>query len=222
MDNEDDPGTERPLGPDSRPVEPGGNDAGGADSLEDSWAAGSAGSAGDFTRRLRRGGDPRNVNALLAMVYAELHRMAVAEKVRFPENSLQATEVLNAAYLRLMEKGQTSWKNRRWFFHLAGRAMRDVIWDHLRSRNRQKRRLQAVSLDSICEKVGAEPHDLAPLTAALRRLGEEDRWSATVVELRFFYGLTREEIAAQLGISTRTVDRRWAFSRARLRQLIMT
>jgi len=190
---------------------------------EGTWITEEPASDGEFTRLLRNGRAPRDVEALLSLVYSELHRLAVSEKFRFPETSLQATEILNAAYLRLTEKGQTSWKNRRFFLFLAGRAMRDILWDHLNRKRRACRGdgMQAVSLDSICEKIGESPDFLSPLTAAIIKLGNEDRLGATVVELRFFYGLRREEVAAFLGVSARTVDRRWRASKTRLRQLMM-
>jgi RNA polymerase sigma factor (TIGR02999 family) len=200
-----------------------GPDPGDDDSLEESWTSGSAPDAGEFTRRLRRDGRaPDDVNGLLAMVYRELHDRAVREKARFPENSLQATEVLNAAYLRLTEKGKTTWKNRRYFFFLAGRAMREVLWDHMRRKERQKRGggLKAVSLDSMCGRIGVDPPLLSPLVTALRTLAREDPWGTAVVELRFFYGLTREEIAAHLRVSSSTVDRRWTAAKCRLYRLM--
>jgi RNA polymerase sigma factor (TIGR02999 family) len=179
--------------------------------------------AGDFTLLLQKCREGNgDLGPVLGLVYAELRALAETKMGGFPESSLQPTEVLSEAYLRLVEKNQRTWHNRRHFFYVAGRAMRDVIRDHLRARSTGKRNpgQPLIPLDSIREILAGPQEHYASLVDAVQQLGEEDRGCATIVELRFFYGLNREETAAQLGISARTVDRRWVYSRARLHELM--
>jgi RNA polymerase sigma factor (TIGR02999 family) len=191
---------------------------------DDSWVTQSYGQPpGDFTLLLQKCREGNgDLGPVLGLVYGELKALAAGKMRGFRENSLQPTEVLNEAYLRLVEKDQRTWHNRRHFFYLAGRAMRDVIRDHLRHKNTQRRSpgQPLLPLDSIREILAGPHEQSSSLIDAVMRLGAEDRWCATIVELRFFYGLNREETAAQLGISSRTVDRRWTYSKARLQELM--
>jgi RNA polymerase sigma factor (TIGR02999 family) len=195
-----DPETPAWIGPD----EPG--------SLEDRLAEESV---GDFTRLIRDGVD-KNRDRLLRMVFVQLRRMAQKKKFTFPGDSIQATELINLAYLQLDQRGYLDWKSRRHFLWLAGRAMHDVCIARLRKRLTQRRGgdYQIVSLDSVCQLSGKNEEEILMLSDALSRLSRVDKWAASIVELRFFVGLTGDEIARELGVSPSTVDRRWAFGKA--------
>jgi RNA polymerase sigma factor (TIGR02999 family) len=157
-------------------------------------------------------------------VYDELHRMAARYLRRErPDNSLQPTALINEAYLRLVDQNSVSLENRAHFFGLAAHVMRHILVDHARGHQAAKRggSVIKVPLDgSIHGSPKQEEMDLVALDAALTRLSEVDPEQSKLVELRYFGGLTVEEIAHVMCISPATVKRKWTLSRAWLRREI--
>lgn len=162
---------------------------------------------GDFTRLLEsaRQGDEQASQQLLPQVYEELRTLARRQMQR--ENAghtLQSTALVNEAYLRLMGKPQA--KNRAHFMALSAQAMRRILVDHARSKNREKRGgdLVRVTLVDWQPENQSTEQALLELDDALSRLSEFDDRAAKAIELLFFGGLTYEEIGEQLGISKST------------------
>ena len=176
--------------------------------------------SGDITGLLRSwsGGDERAFEQLIPLVYDELHRMALrylsGERAAV---TLQATALVNEVCLRLLGWDEARWQNRGHFFGVSAQMMRRVLVDIARRRRADRRGGSAairVALDDV-EITAAEPDaDLVAIDEALVRLAAEDPRKARVVELRFFGGLSVEETAAALNISTATVKRRWTLARA--------
>lgn len=158
--------------------------------------------------------------ALMTQVYGELRRLARkymrAERVN---HTLQATALVNEAYLRLMGDPGASWQNRAHFFATAAQLMRHILVDHARARTAGKRGgLQnQVTLDEDLVSSGDRSIDVLALHEALEKLGKLDARQARVVELRSFGGLTFAEIAYVLEASERTVKRDWEMARAWLK-----
>jgi RNA polymerase sigma factor (TIGR02999 family) len=155
---------------------------------------------------------------LLAVVYEELRDRAQQYlRSERPDHTLQPTELVHEAYLRLVDQTRCEWRNRAHFMAVASIAMRRVLVDHARRRNRSKRDggARKVSLEEVLQ-VGGDPTGgtLLTLDLALNRLSERHPEIARVVEMRFFGGLTHEESACALGVSPRTVSRHWEFAQA--------
>jgi len=160
--------------------------------------------------------DPVDLDALAPRVYDELRRIAAAYMRRErPGQTLQATALVNEAYLRLAGAG-TPWHDKQHFVGIAARSMRQILIERARARGAQKRwaGLDRVSLsDSLA--VAHDPEAMLPaLDEALERLAKIDAEQAKIVELRYFAGLSIEETADALGISPATLKRRWALARA--------
>lgn len=173
----------------------------------------------DLLIRLEEGDDSRVVDQLFPLVYDELRRIAAARlKSERPDHTLQATALVNEAYIKLVDQTRVHWQNRAQFFAVAARAMRRILIDYARNRGRQKRgggRIP-VTLDDADSGPGADGRldELLELDEALRRLAEIESRQARVVEMRFFAGATMEEIANTLDISAATADRDWRSARA--------
>jgi len=164
-----------------------------------------------------RNGNPEVGNRLVSLVYRDLHRLAVSCMRRErSEHTLQATALVNEAYLRLVAQKKTQWKGRAHFFGIAARLMRQILVEHARARHAVKRggTLAKLPLDHGLELSAAKARELIQLDEALESLSRVDPQQAHVVELRFFGGRTVEETAEALGISPRTVKRDWAVARA--------
>jgi RNA polymerase sigma factor (TIGR02999 family) len=165
-------------------------------------------------------GDPSALERLLPLVEAELRRLA-RHYMRGERtgHTLQATALVNEAYLRLVEQHRVQWQNRAHFVGVAARLMRRVLVDHARTHQYAKRGggARRVTLDDAAGLVLNRPVDLVALDEALGRLAAVDGRKARVVELRFFGGLSVEEAAEVLGVSAVTVKREWAMARAWLR-----
>ena len=161
-------------------------------------------------------GESHALDRLLPLVDTELRRLAHRYMKRErPGHTLQATALVNEAYLRLVEVKRVQWQSRAHFFAMAARMMRRILVDHARARNNSKRGGDAprVSLDEALV-VSSEPEqDLLGLDDALRRLEAVHPRKGQVVELRFFGGLSVEETAEALQISTDTVKRDWRFAK---------
>jgi RNA polymerase sigma factor (TIGR02999 family) len=162
-------------------------------------------------------GDPSAATELLPLVYAELRRLAAQRLAReAPGQTLQATALVHAAYLRLVDQGQAQhWNSRGHFFAAAAEAMRRILVESARRKERVKHGgdRKRIDLDEACAVVQSPSEDLLALDEALTRLAERDLLRARLVQLRFFAGLTMTEAAEVLGISLATAERHWTFAR---------
>jgi len=164
------------------------------------------------------GGDQRAFDQLIPLVYGELHRMAHRYLARERGDiSLQATGLVNEVCLRLLGWDPVRWQNRGHFFGVSARMMRRVLVDIARRRRAGRRGgdgVVHVPIDSVDVAEERPDADLESLDRALDELAARDARKAQVVELKFFGGLSMEEIAEALGVSLRTVHNDWAFARA--------
>ncbi len=173
-----------------------------------------------ITETLRAWSDGKQeaLETLFPLVYDELHRQAARflrrERIG---HTLQTTALINEAYLKLIDQQNVNWQNRAHFFGIAAQAMRRILVDYAKSRHREKRGganenlpLEAVSLAVS----GARGIDLEALDEALTRLALLDNRQARIVELRYFSGLSIEETAEVLHISTATVKSDWRSAKA--------
>jgi len=165
-----------------------------------------------------RAGDRDCQSRLFEVVYAELRAMA-ARQLRHErsDHTLQPTALVHEAYVRLLGRGDIPWENRAHFFTTAAGTMRRILIDYARARNAQKREGALVRVDLDRDPVAFADEDadrLMIVNDALEQLSVWDERQARIVELRFFGGLTIEEIAEVLEISTKTVKRDWALARA--------
>lgn len=170
-------------------------------------------------------GDERALDQLIPLVYERLRRLA-GSFLRYerPDRTLQTTALVNEAYLRLVEQEQVRWRDRAHFLAIAGQMMRRILVDHARRRGYAKRGGQAQRISSeALERLSVDRHpDLVALDEALNALAEQDGQLARLVELKYFGGLNKEEIAEVLGIASATVTRRWRTAKAWLyRYLVM-
>src|SRR5262245_34674315 len=163
-------------------------------------------------------GDPSAAEQLLPLVYDELRKLAAQSLANEkPGQTLQATELVHDAYVRLVDVQKAQrWNSRGHFFAAAAEAMRRILIKRARDRGALKRggNWRRVDFDAITDPLATSDADLLDLNEALERLGREFPQAAQVVQLRFFAGLTLDEAAAALGISARNADRQWAFARA--------
>ncbi len=177
----------------------------------------------DITLILRTLREGRNeaIGDLLPLVYAELRAIArrhLASGGR--DATLDTSALVHDAYLKLFDRSQLDWQDRRHFFSVAAMAMRQIIVDRARRRSAQKRGggLARVDLDSAHLAVDEQADDILALNEALARLAQVDERLGRIVELRFFGGLSVEEVAEVMEMSDRTVKRDWRKARALLYQ----
>jgi RNA polymerase sigma-70 factor, ECF subfamily len=164
-----------------------------------------------------RDGDPTAVEKLISLVQPELQRLAHYYMSRErPGHTLQTTALLNEAYLQLVGKTHPQWQNRAHFFAVAAQLMRRIMVDHARQRQALKRSGGAirVTLDESAAVTQTRAAELLALDEALEKLAAFDQRKAKVVEMRYFGGLTMEEIADVLKIHVNTVTRDWTAARA--------
>ncbi len=173
---------------------------------------------GDFTRLLHAAsaGDRDAFDAAFASAYRELHALAARVRGGGASDTLNASALVHEAYLKLAPSADRAWADRRHFFAIAARAMRQVLIGAARERMAGKRGGGdvAVTLDEGAHAAPFQAAELVALDDALQRLGALNERQARVVELRFFAGLTSEEIGETLGIATPTVQRDWRAARA--------
>jgi RNA polymerase sigma-70 factor (ECF subfamily) len=180
-------------------------------------------SPGDVTRLLvqLQKGNPDAESELVVLVYGELRRLA-AYYMRLERrgHTLQTSDLVHEAYLRLVGQDNVSWQNRSHFFGVAAQIMRRILVDHARKHLAKKRggSRDRISLDVALLVAKTPSSQILALDEALSRLAERDARLGRVVELRFFGGLSEAEAAEVLGISTRTVKRDWGVARAWLYQ----
>ncbi len=159
-------------------------------------------------------------NDLFALVYEELRRMAGRQLDReSPDHTLQSTALVHEVWLRLIgDRKNVDWNDRNHFFATAATAMRRILVDSARSRQRLKRGGKNAKVQLRDDDLVSIPDDeLLALDEALEMLRETDETKAKLVELRYFAGLTNAEASRQLGISTATAERYWVFAKAWLR-----
>jgi RNA polymerase sigma factor (TIGR02999 family) len=163
------------------------------------------------------GGDLQAAEKLLPLVYQELRRLAAQRLAReAPGHTLQTTDLVHEAYVRLVDEGgQPQWDSRAHFFAAAAEAMRRILVDNARRKKRRKHGggHQRVELEAAAFLAKAPTQDLEALDEALDKLAEEDPAKAELVKLRFFAGLTMPEIAQVLKISLATAERHWTYAR---------
>jgi RNA polymerase sigma factor (TIGR02999 family) len=169
-------------------------------------------------------GEAMALEQLTPQVYGELHKLAHAYLRRGgSRQSLQPTALINEAFLRLLDQPQpTQWENRAHFFGIAARLMRMVLVDHARARNAVKRGgdLAVVTLEDCLAVSPDRAPDVLALNEALDRLAEIDERKAKVIELRYFAGMDREEVAVALGLTVFTVKRDLRIGEAWLRRFL--
>ncbi len=161
-------------------------------------------------------GDRSALEELIPLVYDELHKMARRYMIREQAaHTLQTTALVNEAYLRMVDMRKVQWQNRAHFFAVSAQLMRRILVDFARSRNYQKRGggKRKVTLDDALEVSPGQDADLVLLDDALNALAVVDDRKRKVVELRFFGGLTVEETAHVLEVSSDTVMRDWKMAK---------
>ena len=164
-----------------------------------------------------RGGDRGALDQLMPAVYNELRRLAESYlRTERPDHTLQATALVNEAFVRLIDVRQVKWQDRAHFFAMSSRLMRRILVDFARSKGYQKRGggAQKVSFDEALFVAREPGQDLVALDDALTALAAFDGRKAQVVEMRFFGGLSVEETAEALNVSVDTVMRDWKLAKA--------
>ena len=174
---------------------------------------------GDVTQLLAdvQNGRPDAAPQLMPLVYEELRRLARAQmRGERSDHTLQATALVHEAYFRLVNQPDRTWQNRTHFIRVAAQVMRRMLIDYARARRTAKREggLQRVPLEEPLLLTEEQSAEVLALNEALERLAQFDARQSRVVELRFFGGLTVEETAEALGLSTKTVKRDWCVARA--------
>jgi len=162
-------------------------------------------------------GDERARDEMLPLVYNELRRLAASYLRRErPGHTLRPTELVHDAYLRLIDQRQVNWKNRAQFVGLAAVMMRRILVNHARERATDKRGgdVQKVPLSDVDAAGVPQNVDVIALHSALDQLETIDQRKSRIVELKFFGGLTTNEIADVLHVSPATIERDWSFARA--------
>jgi RNA polymerase sigma factor (TIGR02999 family) len=167
-------------------------------------------------------GDQGALEQLMPLVYEELHRLARRYMAQErPWHTLQATALVNEAYLRMANSGQGDWRDRAHFFAASARMMRRILVDWARSRRAQKRGSDVPALElqeDLAVVAGKSGNDLIAIDDALQALAAFDARKSEIVELRFFGGLSVKETAEVLTVSEETVRRDWNMAKSWLRQ----
>jgi RNA polymerase sigma factor (TIGR02999 family) len=171
-------------------------------------------------------GDSKAAAELLPLVYGELRKLAAARMARLrPGQTLQPTALVHEVYLALVGKKDPGWKGRGHFFGAAAQAMRELLVDAARRKAALKRggdlsRAEAEEVEGAALEPALPVEDVLALDRALAKMKVEHPRKAEIVELRYFGGLTEEEIASLYEVTTRTIEREWRFARAWLHQAL--
>jgi len=168
-------------------------------------------------------GDEGSLDRLLSLVEAELRH--IAHRLMRNENAnhtLQTTALVNEAYLKLVDQTRVGWQSRSHFFAIATKIMRRILLNHVRDQRAQKRggSSQHVNYEDVAIFSPEKSLEIIALDEALKRLAEFDKTKSSIVEMRYFGGLTIEETAAVLNIAAPTVSLHWRLARAWLRKEI--
>ena len=167
------------------------------------------------------GGEKDAAEQLMPLVFDELHELARRMLRReSPGHTLQPTALVHEAYLRMVGHSEIDWKGKTHFFAIGARNMRRILVDHARHKKRQKRGGEMTRIpltDELCVS-NRRDEDVLAIEDALNKLAKLDPRQAQIVELRFYGGLTVEEVAEVLGVSKRTVESDWTIVRAWLRR----
>jgi RNA polymerase sigma factor (TIGR02999 family) len=174
-----------------------------------------------FTRLLEdaRCGDTRAAEVLFPLVYQALRDLARQQMAHEREgHTLEPTALVHEAYLKLLDGTPVSYDGRAHFLRAAAEAMRRILIDHGKSKGRAKRggKLKPQQLSECDVAVKAKSDEILTIEEAISRLEEQDATAAAVVRMRFYAGLSVEDVAAALGVSVATIGREWAFARAYL------
>jgi RNA polymerase sigma factor (TIGR02999 family) len=169
-----------------------------------------------------RSGNREAIDRLIPLLYNELRQIAHRHLARRDNATLDTTALVNEAYLKLVDQSRAQWNDRVHFLALAAIAMKQILMDRAKARASLKRGgdRMIVTLDDQNVRVDDLPDTLLQITDALDRVASIDPRLARVVDLRFFGGLTNEEIGAALGITERTVERDWIKARMLLREML--
>jgi len=171
-----------------------------------------------------RKGRPDTLNEILPLVYDELRRLAHSYLKKERNNhTLQPTALVHEAYLRLLGQNEIEWQNRAHFFGISARLMREILIEYARGRNRQKRGGEfktQIALDDAVSFSKETQLDVVAVDEALSKLEKLDERQARIVELKFFGGLTVEEIGEVLDISPATVKREWSTAKLLLYKML--
>jgi len=162
-------------------------------------------------------GDEQALEALTPLLYRELHQMAHRRmQAERPGHTLQTTALINEAYMRLIDWKNVRWQNRAHFFSVCSQLMRRILVDFARARKNTKRGagMPMVSLEEASPVSSDRAAEIISLDDALQQLAKVDPRKTQIVELRFFGGLSLEETAELLKISTRTIQREWDLAKA--------
>src|SRR5665213_64121 len=181
----------------------------------------------DVTRILQsiESGDPKAAGELLPLVYEELRKLAAARMANEPPNqTLQPTALVHEAWLRLTGNENVKWDGRAHFFGAAAEAMRRILIDHARRKKALRRgsNPQRLDIEEVEIAAPAKEQELLDMDEALEKFAALDKQKAELVTLRYFVGVTLDESAQILGISTPTAKRWWAYARAWLYRQIQT
>jgi RNA polymerase sigma factor (TIGR02999 family) len=166
-------------------------------------------------------GDPQTADELLPLVYHELRRLAAHKMANEPPGqTLQPTALVHEAWLRLVGEGDSQWQNRAHFFCAAAEAMRRILIDNARRKQALRRGggQVRVELEATALEAPADDDKILQVNEALEALAAEDPAKAEIVKLRYFVGLSHEEIATLLGVNEKTVRRHWELAKVRLFQ----
>jgi RNA polymerase sigma factor (TIGR02999 family) len=168
-------------------------------------------------------GEGRASEELLPLVYEELRRLAAARMAQEqPGQTLQATAIVHEAWLRLVGDGERTWQNRAHFFGAAAEAMRRILIENARRKSALKRGggLARVDIEGLDLAAAAPDDKILLINEALEKLQMEDPEKARIVVMKFFGGLTNQEVAEALSVTERTIERQWAFAKAWMFQAI--
>ena len=173
----------------------------------------------DITQILQRieDGDPSLSSELLPLIYTELQQLARAKLSReVAGQTLQATDMVHEAYLRIVGTADSNWDSRGHFFSAAAEAMRRILIERARRRKAEKHggKFNRISLADDAFAVEISPDRMLAIDEALNRLADEDSLATETVKLRVFAGLSMEETAMALGVASATAYRHWSFGRA--------
>jgi RNA polymerase sigma factor (TIGR02999 family) len=167
------------------------------------------------------GGQPVDMSALMPLVHDRLRAIATRRmEAERPGHTLQATALVNEAYLRLVGDERLAWSSKSHFYAAASEAMRHILIDHARSKGRVKRggRARRLPLDVLDLAARDDVEEILSVDEAICRLEEQDPRMGKMVRLRFYAGLSEQETAQVLGVSDRTVQREWVLARAWLKR----